>query len=456
MKNKYKICIHIARSNSFIGVINNVPFAGAPAGAFDEVKFTKQKITITAIRSKKFRTEDILKKKGNSLYGQILKSIVFLYLKNGERIRITKITVDRSTTRTQDKTFEHDVDKYMQPLADDFTLRFAIPDSIIDLVWREGKDYANLRSILTHFLSGLSSLDRYYIFERLWRAFEQLCLFHNRADRDNCDFKALAAMRTYIAGHLGDFPEALNEANKVSALAFRKFDWEGYVKNEFPVLVDGASRKMFPQSTLNKYIHQIMDYLRTRLEALMLEVIRSCNFVQNDETRILVRSRKSKEDNFKYNTEHIHPALSLEKKLVVMLYKEGSRSHEIPEEKIFRGSLIECFTADRAPLYVALEKDLEKYYLQRQACWQHARHYLVDAFVSDHRVLVLIQLINALFLIEREFKARGHSAEQRYRFRLEYSASIVGKIMSLLKKIRAEKDKYGVLVMRAVNYILDY
>ena len=211
----------------------------------------------------------------------------------------------------------------------------------------------------------------------------------------------------------------------------------------------------FPQSTLNKYIHQIMDYLRTRLEALMLEVIRNCNFVQNDETRILVRSRNSKEDNFKYNTEYIHAALSLEKKLVVMLYKEGSRSHEIPEEKIFRGSLIECFTADRAPLYVALEKDLEEYYLQRQACWQHARHYLVDAFVSDHRVLVLIRLINALFLIERESKARGHSAEQRYRFRLEYSASIVGKIMSLLKKIRAEKDKYGALVMRAVNYILD-
>ncbi len=211
----------------------------------------------------------------------------------------------------------------------------------------------------------------------------------------------------------------------------------------------------FPQATLNKYIHQIMDYLRVRLEPLMLEAIRTCEFVQNDETRILVRSRKNKEDDFKYNTEYIHAALSLEKKLVVMLYKEGSRSHEIPEEKIFRGSLIECFTADRAPLYVALEKDLEEYYLQRQACWQHARHYLVDAFVSDHRVLVLIQLINALFLIERESKARGYSAEQRHRFRLKYSASIVGKIMSLLNKIRAEKDKYGALVMKAVNYVLD-
>ena len=253
-------------------------------------------------------------------------------------------------------------------------------------------------------------------------------------------------------------PQAIVESNPLMP-SFCRFYFESkfaYNLSEENLLMMLESMKChFPQSTLNKYIHQIMAYLRVRLESLMLEVIRSCGFVQNDETRILVRSRKSKEDNFKYNTEYIHAALSLEKKLVVMLYKEGSRSHEIPEEKIFRGSLIECFTADRAPLYVTLEKDLEEYYLQRQACWQHARHYLVDAFVSDHRVLVLIQFINALFLIEREAKARNYTAEKRYRFRLKYSASIVGKIMSLLKKMRAEKDKYGALVMRAVNYILD-
>ena len=58
-------------------------------------------------------------------------------------------------------------------------------------------------------------------------------------------------------------------------------------------------------------------------------------------------------------------------------------------------------------------------------------------------------------LLEREAKARNYTSERRHRFRLDYSASIVGKIMSLLKKMRAEKDKYGALVMRAVNYILD-
>jgi len=253
-------------------------------------------------------------------------------------------------------------------------------------------------------------------------------------------------------------PQSIVEGNPLMP-SFCRFYFESkfaYNLSEENVIRMLESMKChFPQSTLNKYIHQIMDYLRVRLEALMLEVIRTCGFVQNDETRILVRSRKNKEEDFKYNTEYIHAALSLEKKLVVMLYKEGSRSHEIPEEKIFKDPLIQCFTADRAPLYVALEKDLEEYYLQRQACWQHARHYLVDAFVSDHRVLVLIQLINALFLIERESKARNHTPEQRHRFRLKYSVSIVGKIMSLLKKMKGEKDKYGALVMRAVNYILD-
>ena len=211
----------------------------------------------------------------------------------------------------------------------------------------------------------------------------------------------------------------------------------------------------FPQSTLNKYIHQIIDYLRNRLEALMLEVIRSCEYVQNDETRLLVRSRQSLEENFKYNIEYIHAALSLEKKLVVMLYKEGSRSHEIPEEKIFRGSSIECFTADRAPIYTAIVKDLVEYRLQRQACWQHFRHNLIDAYVADHRVLLLIQITNGVFLVERESKARGHTPEQRLRFRLKYSAPLVGQLLSLLKKMKKEKDKYGALVMKAVDYMLD-
>lgn len=111
-------------------------------------------------------------------------------------------------------------------------------------------------------------------------------------------------------------------------------------------------------------------------------------------------------------------------------------------------------TADRAVLYETIEKDLEEMGLVRTACWFHARHRFVDAYISDHRVRVIILMMNYLFQIERESKIRRHTAKQRRRFRFKYSASIVGKLMKLLKKIKLDSS-YGAMVQRAVNYVLD-
>ncbi len=110
------------------------------------------------------------------------------------------------------------------------------------------------------------------------------------------------------------------------------------------------------QSTLNGWMQQIMTSLRERLEPVMLERIRQCVYTQNDESRIVVRSRESKEDKFKYNVEYIHAALSMEAMLCVMEYKECSRSHSVQEDAIFKDSCIRVFTADRAVLYETIEK----------------------------------------------------------------------------------------------------
>lgn len=76
-----------------------------------------------------------------------------------------------------------------------------------------------------------------------------------------------------------------------------------------------------PQSSLNLWMHQIMEMLRERLEPLMLEVIRKSQFTNNDATRLLVRSRETPEDPLKYTIEYVQAALSLEKKLCVMLWE---------------------------------------------------------------------------------------------------------------------------------------
>lgn len=214
-----------------------------------------------------------------------------------------------------------------------------------------------------------------------------------------------------------------------------------------------------PQSSLNKWMHEIMKCLRERLQGLMLEVIKSSTYTNNDETRILVRNLMEDKPD-KYKVEYIHAALSQEKKLVVMLYGAGSRSHTIPEEQIFEHSNIKYFTADRAKLYETVVKDIEEKYdvkITRTACWFHARHYFVDAFIADHRVRPIIKLMNYLFYIERVADEKGKTGEARLKFRLKFSRTVVQSIMKALQRMKDEKDvkKYGKMVMRAVNYVLD-
>ena len=210
-----------------------------------------------------------------------------------------------------------------------------------------------------------------------------------------------------------------------------------------------------PQSSLNEWMHEIMKCLRLNLEELMLEAIRQSFFTQNDETRILVRSRENMNAPFKYKVEYIHAELSNEVKLLVMKYKEGSRDHSIQEENFFKGSDIKYFLCDRAKMYETIEKDLAEFYVERCSCWFHARHYLVDAYITDGRMKSLLLLINALFYIEQESVRRKHTPDQRFKFRLKYSRRIVEKIMKKLESIRLAGKEYGALVHRAVNYILD-
>ena len=255
------------------------------------------------------------------------------------------------------------------------------------------------------------------------------------------------------------YPDRILESNPVMP-SFARFYFEskfafGLSENRILELLRSMKTRI-PQSSLNLWMHQIMSHLRERLEPLVLEAIRQSKFTNNDGTRLLVRSRDEKSDSVSYCVEYIQAALSLEKKLVVMLYEEGSRGHEVQEEKIFKGSSIECFVADRFSAYQTIVKDLEGQHLQRQACWFHGRHYLVDAYLVDHRVEDVLKLINALFYIERVFQNEDDtSPDARLAFRRRWSKQIVDRIMKKLEKIRKAGSVYGAMVHRAVDYILD-
>ena len=253
-------------------------------------------------------------------------------------------------------------------------------------------------------------------------------------------------------------PESIIQGNPVmpSLASFYLNSKFGYSLSENRIIeMLTESGADIPQSTLNKWMHEIMALMRERLQSRMLDVIKLSYFTQNDEVRVLVRSRKDKDSDFEYHVEYIHGCLSPEMKMVVMLYDEGSRSHSVPEEMIFRDSNIRCFIADRLSAYTTIEKDLEEYDLVRACCYFHGRHYFCDAYVSDPRALPAINLINSLFLVDKQAKDENMDSWQRLTLRLKFSEPIVRKLFKLLHMMKANIDDYGSLMKRAINYMLD-
>lgn len=208
-------------------------------------------------------------------------------------------------------------------------------------------------------------------------------------------------------------------------------------------------------ATLNRWMHIIMDELMKRLLPAMKEEIRSSRFTHNDETRILVRSFDKEAGKDKYNTEYIHGVYSPSANLFLMLYKEGSRAHDVQME-IFEGSDIEAYIADRCPLYTAIQGEFEHPPI-RGACWIHFRRYLLIAFKQDERLEPAVQLLARLFAAEKIISNMKNLTEtKRVSERTDMCKPIVDALFSFMQSIKdAGSSEYGTLALRAANYLLD-
>lgn len=208
-----------------------------------------------------------------------------------------------------------------------------------------------------------------------------------------------------------------------------------------------------PQTTLNQDMHRIMGFLYEKLYPPCLKIIKESHYTNNDGTRILVRSRNSKDEKFKYRIEYIHGVYSKEKMMALMLYEDGSRSHEV-QEKVFVDSNIRAFTCDRYSGYKTIVKDLVQYKILRSGCWAHGRRKITDAVLVDSRIEPLRDLFSALFILEGEAREMGLNAEQRLAFRLKNSAPIVAHIHKELLAIQNAGQVFCGLVHDAADYML--
>lgn len=107
-KVKYTITIHTARTNSLRLHKTDLEYKNKPQTAQnDSVQFFMQKIVLKCVRNtKRLTLDDICEYKQSTIYSQIFKSLLYLYMENGKRVHIRSIEV-RTATKTDTRNIDY-------------------------------------------------------------------------------------------------------------------------------------------------------------------------------------------------------------------------------------------------------------------------------------------------------------------------------------------------------------
>lgn len=231
-KRKYLITIHTSRTSGVHEQKCGVPYSQMPRTSHgDIIKVFTQKIEIQAVRNGTFNIEDIIEYKQSTIYTQIYKALLYLFLKKGKRVNIRSIEIERSG---HSQCLQ--IDTKCQPLMGDFILQYPISDNVLDVLWEEGVKSNTLRAAASHFLVAISSKDRYKRFERLWRAFEQIVMWHKYHDKipeKPKEFDALVEMRKYICTNPTGLGRILAYVNLLNKAKIDQLHWRKLIQNNY-------------------------------------------------------------------------------------------------------------------------------------------------------------------------------------------------------------------------------
>lgn len=232
-RRKYEITIHTSLNKG----LREPPKTGVQypripqKSVGDKVIVYTKKVVICAERNKKIALEDIVEYKQNTIYMQMYKALLYLFLKRGKRVMIRSIEMKCGNTVSS-----LNIDKSRQPLANDFRVQYAVLADVLDVLWEESVKGQSLRSATSHFLVALSTKDRYKRFERLWRAFEQIAMWHKyhaTMPRKPTEFCALLEMRSFICTKPMMLGKTFDYVSTLVAPQIEKLHWGKFIQNKF-------------------------------------------------------------------------------------------------------------------------------------------------------------------------------------------------------------------------------
>ena len=206
------------RPNCAIGIRNSSYFRSN--GRQDTFTFRNNGFTIGAERSSNYSDGSILNSSQNSLNGQILKGLLVYYALATDFPKLKNISIRRKRQqRFGDFVYTETLD-FQQPLTPRIARNLHLSQVDVDEFLEETDKGMTVRTALSYWLKGLNSQDKYFKFDRYWKAFDRLLLHQGNTNRER---DGIQAMKALIRGNAGLFVNSIAMTNTFSDAYIRKF-----------------------------------------------------------------------------------------------------------------------------------------------------------------------------------------------------------------------------------------
>lgn len=266
----YKITISLLNESNLV-LTKDVPYYGSQ-GNKDIIQFDKHSITIMADRNRRYNENSIFLNVQNSLYNQVLKSLIIHYCFNGNKAGISEIKVEIKEKKSYAILCNRTFDDNTQPFPSfDSPIPFKIES--LKVVLDEDDSSFVLRIVLLHWLGQGKTTDRLHKLESIWRTFERLCDYMRHSslgDRSNIS-QGLDLMINELTNNPISYNSSASYVNAETISSLRKYRWREMIENNFPKTIVKPDKVL---STYNTYKKRLIDpFVDERVCSLMKELL---------------------------------------------------------------------------------------------------------------------------------------------------------------------------------------
>lgn len=225
----------------------------------DTFVFQSKELTIIISRSKIYKDGSILNSNLNTIYNQIIKALLYYYSLSNDFPEIKNIEIVRKRFRLDDYSYSECNSGIIQPIVNNQSKTYQFNKDKIKVIFEETEKGKNIRIALSYWLKGVSSNERYYKFEHLWRALNRLFMYHGNLPKE---VDCMASLRTAIINNEVLFRKTITITNSYTTEMLRSFRWRQLILNDYDTL---NKTKAFHDFILRYKDKRIMDLFNSIL-----------------------------------------------------------------------------------------------------------------------------------------------------------------------------------------------